>query len=133
MGSGTGTASGLYRYQEQFSAYPRLGFARTVFGTGTLFVYRHAVQTANCLFFRLDRGRIFNPSWFLVWFGASKEGARRVVDTFVSANERLRGVPTDIYVCLPLCLFAHACETRMCEIGRRNGMPWGRSFLGWEC
>nr|CAD1833554.1 unnamed protein product [Ananas comosus var. bracteatus] len=49
---------------------------------------------------------------------------------------------TGFYACLPLCLFAHACEgrspqagtlkiaiathARLCGIGRRNGMPWGR-------
>nr|CAD1821747.1 unnamed protein product [Ananas comosus var. bracteatus] len=49
---------------------------------------------------------------------------------------------TDFYACLPLCSFAHACESyspqagtpeiaiatyaRPCGIGRRNGMPWGR-------
>nr|CAD1838617.1 unnamed protein product [Ananas comosus var. bracteatus] len=57
------------------------------------------------------------------------------------------GLETDFYPCLPLCSFAHACEgcspqastpeiaiathARPCEIGRRNGMHGGGSFLEW--
>nr|CAD1823527.1 unnamed protein product [Ananas comosus var. bracteatus] len=92
-------------------------------------------------------GEIFNPNSFQALFGASCEGARRVVDNFVRRNEGFRlfrhedlVLMTDFYAYLPLCSFAHACEGRslqagtpkiaivtcLCGIGRRSGLPWGR-------
>nr|CAD1817223.1 unnamed protein product [Ananas comosus var. bracteatus] len=66
---------------------------------------------------------------------------RIVVFKVALRHDDLR-LETDFYACLPLCSFAHACEgrspqagtpeiaiaphARPCEIGRRNGMPWGR-------
>nr|CAD1833563.1 unnamed protein product [Ananas comosus var. bracteatus] len=84
---------------------------------------------------------------------AERPGARRLVDTFVGAYEGFRHedlrLETDLYACLPLCSFAHACEGRSLQAGtpelaiaipiRRAGFGAevncrGKgSFLEWGC
>nr|CAD1822897.1 unnamed protein product [Ananas comosus var. bracteatus] len=77
----------------------------------------------------LWEGRSSTLDYLQAWCGA------------LERHDDLR-LETDFYACLPLCSFAHTCEgrssqagtpeiaiathARLCGIGRRNGMPWGR-------
>nr|CAD1818412.1 unnamed protein product [Ananas comosus var. bracteatus] len=74
---------------------------------------------------------------------------RRLDSNPVDSSHDDIGLELETYACLPLCSFAYTYEgrslqagtreiaiatyARPCGIGRRNGMPWGGSFLGLEC
>nr|CAD1837692.1 unnamed protein product [Ananas comosus var. bracteatus] len=120
----------VYRYTLQTAVWQFLGVLFAV--VAIPYLYPHPLERVLCA---ATRGGEVSP--LSIFFG------------FFPIFAWFSWLDTIDHACLPLCSFAHACEgrspqagtpeiayatqARPCRIGRRNRMPWGGSFLEWEC